>query len=298
MIPASVDNKNVNEIPTRILEWLHLRGISDDIISHYSLYYDAHNKRIEIPIRDINNEILFKKYRRDPDTEEGPKYTYTKGAHTALFGIHNLKRSDEIVICEGEFDCMVLESKGFAAVTSTGGALSFQADWKPLFAGKTVYVCFDNDTAGLNGMLKVCSILPGTRVVPLPPEVGAHGDITDFFTKLGKTPEDFRSLIEIATAPAIEVPEEEKHPKKKYTLTDDARENLKKAKAVPLSTFLKFDQRGFALCPFHSEKTPSLKKDKENRWYCYGCGKGGDVVDLIMSMYDIKMGEAIKKILS
>lgn len=295
MIP--VDSKNINQLPDRILQWLNARGLSSEIIKNYGITYDGQKRLIEIPIRDINNEILFHKFRRDPDDTDGPKYTYNKGAHTALFNINSLRMASEIIICEGEFDCLVLESLGFAAVTSTGGALSFQAEWKPLFEGKTVYVCFDNDTAGLNGMLKVCSIMPDTKIVPLPPEVGDHGDITDFFTKLGKSAEDFRFLMSLATAPPHEPEPEEQKPKKKYEMTDDAKENLQKAKAVPLDTFLKFDKRGFAICPFHSEKTPSLKKDKSNRWYCYGCGKGGDTIDLIQSMYDLSMGAAIKKIL-
>lgn len=37
-------------------------------------------------------------------------------------------------------------------------------------------------------------------------------------------------------------------------------------------------------CPFHGEKTPSLKLHKSG-WYCYGCGAGGSVVDFVM-MHD------------
>jgi DNA primase len=37
-------------------------------------------------------------------------------------------------------------------------------------------------------------------------------------------------------------------------------------------------QRGFIACPFHQEKTPSLKLF-ENRFHCFGCGTSGDVID-------------------
>lgn len=45
---------------------------------------------------------------------------------------------------------------------------------------------------------------------------------------------------------------------------------------------------GFICCPFHSEKTASLKifsgRSAEGRsgWHCFGCGKGGSVIDFVM----------------
>ena len=38
--------------------------------------------------------------------------------------------------------------------------------------------------------------------------------------------------------------------------------------------------RGWALCPLHGEKTASLMFDLKGRWHCFGCGRGGDAVDL------------------
>ena len=37
------------------------------------------------------------------------------------------------------------------------------------------------------------------------------------------------------------------------------------------------------LCPFHSEKTASFKITPAKKvWHCFGCGKGGSVIDFIM----------------
>lgn len=73
---------------------------------------------------------------------------------------------------------------------------------------------------------------------------------------------------------------------------------LQKAKAVPIDTILDF-KGGFAKCPIHKEKTASLKYyDKDNRWHCFGaCSSGGDVIDLVMKMYNYTLPEAIKYLL-
>lgn len=34
-------------------------------------------------------------------------------------------------------------------------------------------------------------------------------------------------------------------------------------------------------CPFHSDREPSLHIFENQSWYCFGCGKGGDVFDLL-----------------
>ena len=43
------------------------------------------------------------------------------------------------------------------------------------------------------------------------------------------------------------------------------------------------DRNGFMRCPFHGERTGSLKVYTDGRgWHCYGCGRGGSVVDFVM----------------
>lgn len=37
-------------------------------------------------------------------------------------------------------------------------------------------------------------------------------------------------------------------------------------------------RNGMACCPFHHDKTPSMKLDR--RYHCFGCGADGDVIDL------------------
>lgn len=59
---------------------------------------------------------------------------------------------------------------------------------------------------------------------------------------------------------------------------------------------LKKQGRSFiGCCPFHQEKTPSFNVSPEKGlFYCYGCQKGGNVFNFIMSMENIGFGEAVK----
>lgn len=48
------------------------------------------------------------------------------------------------------------------------------------------------------------------------------------------------------------------------------------------------------LCPLHNEKTPSFHiYPLTNRFYCYGCNQGGDVITLIRLMHGLSFREAI-----
>ncbi|MDK2864407.1 MAG: primase [Thermotogota bacterium] len=52
-----------------------------------------------------------------------------------------------------------------------------------------------------------------------------------------------------------------------------------------------------ALCPFHSEKTPSFYVNPERGFYhCFGCGASGDVIKFVQEIEQIDFMEAISKL--
>lgn len=54
------------------------------------------------------------------------------------------------------------------------------------------------------------------------------------------------------------------------------------------------DGHGYCRCPFHQEKTGSLRLYTGNRgFYCYGCGANGSVIDLVMRFYGIGFKQAL-----
>ena len=49
-----------------------------------------------------------------------------------------------------------------------------------------------------------------------------------------------------------------------------------------------------ALCPFHSEDTPSFSVSvSEGLWHCFGCDRGGDAIKLVQDHKSVSFTEAL-----
>ena len=51
---------------------------------------------------------------------------------------------------------------------------------------------------------------------------------------------------------------------------------------------------GMCPCPFHQDRTPSMKVDR--RYYCFGCHATGDAVDLTAHLFGLKPRQAAEKL--
>ncbi len=59
---------------------------------------------------------------------------------------------------------------------------------------------------------------------------------------------------------------------------------------------IEINRSGFCLCPFHAEKTPSMKI-YDNGFKCYGCGEGGDMFVFVQKLFNLENPlDAAKKI--
>lgn len=67
-----------------------------------------------------------------------------------------------------------------------------------------------------------------------------------------------------------------------------------------ISDYLSLKKRGrnyIGLCPFHSEKTPSLTVSEEKQiFHCFGCGKGGNVFTFLKDFNNIPFPEVLKSL--
>ena len=58
---------------------------------------------------------------------------------------------------------------------------------------------------------------------------------------------------------------------------------------------LPIQQGSMTRCPFHADRTPSMKLN-EVYFYCFGCGASGDVIDLAAKLFGLSGYEAAKKL--
>lgn len=295
--------------------WLNKRGVSDAVIELFNLETYNHpsiGDCIKIPYTDTHS-----KYRRDPLDDRKPKYLYDQGGKVTLFGYEQYRQTFKqgevipdkdwnpvfptVVITEGELDALVLWSMNIVAVSSTGGAMSFQEDWAENLKGSTVYLCFDNDDAGAEGMVKVLKYLPNAKVIFIPEQPDVK-DITDFVSRGG----DFHALMATAKSYAdITAVEDDKALRSAQWLPtrfhnkyidahrqqheranrpvpnrQDISDAVLRAKAYPMENLIEFRQKK-ACCPWHNERTGSLAYyPKTNSAYCFGsCGRAYDSID-------------------
>ena len=305
-----------------MIDWLHKRGITDEVIALFNISIHDHpqiGECIKIPYSAEHS-----KYRRDPLDERKPKYLYDAGGKVTLFGADQLDGTKyrRVVITEGELDALVLWSMNIPAVSSTGGALSFQEEWaKDLtyWCGSApIYLCFDNDDAGAEGMVKVLKYIPDAKVIFVPEQPGVK-DITDFVSRGG----DFHALMATARGyqSITEVEDDRLQRKAQWLPTRfhdkyldahrqqaeranrpapnraDISDEVLRAKAYPMDNLIEFRMKK-ACCPWHNEKTPSLAYyPKTNSAYCFGgCGRAYDSIDAYRMKYGVGFVEAVKEL--
>lgn len=288
------------QLPDRLRAYLNARGIPDDLIHRHLLGWSG--LRITIPIPNRDREIAFFKLARDPEDDSGPKMYVMPASPGELYGWEKvLAKPETIIICEGEFDRLVLEAQGFNAVTSTGGAGSFRAEWAEHFLEiPKVYICFDRDDAGRLGAERVDRLIPQARIIDLPEEVGKGGDVTDFFVRLGCGREDFEKLLE-AARPAPATPPKPQAVPIVVTSPDLALRIERIKQTIPIEDFiaqyveLRASGRNLVgRCPFHDDRVPSLVVfPATNSFHCFGCRAGGDVISFLRLKMNLSFSEAL-----
>ena len=301
-----------------LYSFLEKRKITRDIIDKFNIHWGFHSNMgecIVIPIYDNDGNFLFNKYRRNPIFDVKPKYIYDKGSKTALYCSHLIKDSDKVLITEGELDAVVAWSHNIPAVSSTGGALSFREEWAEYFVDKEVIICFDNDEAGAEGMVKTLKILPNAKVLFLPDRPDIK-DISDYVSNNGNlhdllsTAKEFKCLGDVIKDRGERlslwksVLFHDKYIKsiedtQNYTNITPTKKStdILTAKSYPITNLLKFIFNK-AICPFHNENTPSLHYYREsNSCWCFGsCGRRYDSIDIYMKLYNVSFTEAVKKL--
>jgi DNA primase len=79
---------------------------------------------------------------------------------------------------------------------------------------------------------------------------------------------------------------------------------IAQALGVPIvetvAKYVKLARKGrvfWGCCPFHKDKTPSFKVENERQSFrCFGCDKGGDVIDFLRAIEKLSFAEAVERL--
>ena len=160
-------------------------GLMND--ENYPMFWD----RLMIPYYQRDHVVTMR------GKQIGGNVLQAKNTSIHLFGVDNLRGHEEVFICEGEFDAMLLDQQGFAAC-AVPGALNFQDHWLHWFEdARRVFVCLDADDAGRQGAHKIKAMMGAkARIIEFQVPKGEKStDVTEFFLRDGHTVKDFAALV-------------------------------------------------------------------------------------------------------
>ena len=187
----------------KLLNYLRVdRGFTDETIAKWMIGVDKSCKRFTLPIFDADGNLVnIRKYKPGAKEPE-QKWLNTKGYGSPARLFPAVPEGKRVIICEGEFDTIIATQNQCHAITGTGGCGVWLDEWSPLFAGKIVVICYDNDKAGREASIRVAeSLAPyaaSVRILNWPEIMPDKGDITDFFVKLKLGYDSFRYYLDQA----------------------------------------------------------------------------------------------------
>lgn len=176
-------------INTAAVEYLIDRGLDQETAEAFRLGFVAdplpgHERMrgwLAIPYLDRSGRPLSVRFRclaQHDHREYGHgKYLSMTGEPARVFNVRAIHEADdEISVCEGEFDAMVLTKVGLPAV-AIPGASGWSSHHRKMLAGfNRVHVWGDPDEAGATFNRKVTQSMPRARAVRL-----RKGDVTENF---------------------------------------------------------------------------------------------------------------------
>ena len=175
------------------LDWLLGRGLWLETIARHKLGHTG--EWFTIPLPSPLGGYFGVKKRADPRycDPDRAKYLQLSDPKTVVYRPN--PAGTPVVICEGEFDALMLAQLGCDAVTSTGGAGSLAKELAGFWFTRPVYIATDQDAAGEEASEKVGRMFPGAKRLRWP--VG--NDISEALQAYGSPTTALRGWIEEAT---------------------------------------------------------------------------------------------------
>lgn len=229
-IPKSRADKCHKDLRPEHFKYLTLvRGLTEETINYWNLGWDSNRRykdtegawkkgRFTIPIPGRDKLLRnIRAYAADAQSDQKMVNTKGYGSPPRLLNLHNLieKNWTNVIICEGEFDLMLLDQhirdagldEVWGVVTGTHGCSTFEEEWIPDLHGKNIIFLFDVDAHGkrwaqshaTTKLLPALSSgnIPSIKIATLPLDGTLDNkDVTDYFVKAGGKLNDLLSIIE------------------------------------------------------------------------------------------------------
>lgn len=218
----------VQPLGAELRAWLtaHHKIYSEKTLQHFGIGQSVYHGEpcLVIPIREDLQKLYFwqreNKQKRWQHHPSGKGWLYDENDAT-----------DEVILCEGEWDFLTLYDRGYRGLaTGTTGAASLPKGLAERLKGKEVFIVYDRDEAGRVGAKKaakqVHEFARSVFMAELPEAVGEHGDVSDYFNRLGRAAADFEEEV-LRTAKPYE-PESERRDEAVASIpeaTDDVKIN-------------------------------------------------------------------------
>jgi len=152
---------------------------------------------VVFPLYDQDGNVV-SLYGRNISAENKVSHLYLSGSRSGLVNRQAAKRSETIILTESIIDALTLYSQGFKNVIPAYGVNGLSKDHLSLFKSrrtKEIYLAFDNDQAGRDGVKRVTKQLAPlgitSHVIELPEK-----DVNIFFNR--HSAKNFESLLKQA----------------------------------------------------------------------------------------------------
>ena len=174
--------KKIVPITEECISYIGKRGINKTTINDFKL--TSYGNLIAFPY--IKHEtVIGYKTRKPIKNPPKPKMGSITGSKPYLFNSQNVEIGAELIICEGEFDCMIISQCGFKNVVSVGagaGSLNVLIEQAKEFLNKfeNLIIVSDNDNAG-SIMDKLFIEAFGEKAKLIDKKLYKHNDINEEF---------------------------------------------------------------------------------------------------------------------
>lgn len=178
-VPQKINSEN-NFLKINKKEFKRPQGIKKSELSGAVLDYLKSRKFTEKTLAQFrisqkdNETVMFPTYKEGKlvdifyrNIHEKSKMFHEKDAEPCLFNLDNCK-GEELFLTEGQYDAMALYEYGIDAASVPNGATNLawiDTEWDRLERFKRIYICFDNDSAGEEGVRRLVQRLGMWRCV-------------------------------------------------------------------------------------------------------------------------------------